>query len=130
MFCKVYEYAPLTISTNEEYNEWEETVMEKYSGLSWMKNIYWKLNEISCVLVLRNKAWFKAAEPIVTKIWNIIQNEKVNGYEHRGPNKRSIGNKFNKQNENDKDIEKKCLIDVKQLFSISNENENINTDII
>ena len=102
--------------------------MEKYSGLSWMKNIYWKLNEISCVLVLRNKAWFKAAEPIVTEIWNIIQDEKVNGYEHRAPNKRPIGNKFNKQNENDN--EKKCLIDVKELFSISNENENINTDII
>ena len=125
-----YEYAPLTISTNEEYNEWEETIMEKYSDLSWMKNIYWKLNEISCVLVLRNKAWFKAAEPIVTEIWNIIQDEKVNGYEHRAPNKRPIGNKFNKQNENDN--EKKCLIDVKQLLPISNENknknENINTD--
>ena len=125
-----YEYMPLTISTNEEFNQWEEMIMEKYSDLSWMKNMYWKLNEISCVLILRNKAWFKAAEPIVTELWNTIQQEKVNGYDHRAPNKRSISNKFNKYNENNN--EKKCLIDVKQLFSISNENENdiINTEII
>jgi len=117
-----YEYAPLTISTINEFNQWEEMVMDKYSGLSWMKNIYWKLNELSCVLVLRNKSWFSASKPIVTELWNTIQDEKINGYDHRAPNKRTGYNKIDKYNNDNYNVnkdEKKCLINVKQLFSSS-----------
>ena len=50
--------------------------MEKNISLEWFKNIYWKLDEFSCILVLRNKYWFKNAIPILQSIWNTIQIEK------------------------------------------------------
>ena len=30
-------------------------MMEKNKSKLWLKNIYWRLEEVSCVLVLRNK---------------------------------------------------------------------------
>jgi putative phage-type endonuclease len=84
-----YEYAPIQLASEDSLNEWVTLTMEKNENLSWMKNIYWKLDELSCVLVLRNKLWFKAAKPILDEFWEIIKKEKQNGcYEHRAPNKR------------------------------------------
>lgn len=82
-----YEYAPLSCS-EEEYEKWEADIMEKNSNLSWMKNLYWYLDEISCVLVLRNKEWFQAAIPTIENTWKIIEKERVTGYKHRGPRAR------------------------------------------
>jgi len=54
----------------------------------WIKNIYWKLEKLSCVLVLRNKEWFKNNVEQIEKIWKIIEEERITGYEHRAPNKK------------------------------------------
>ena len=84
-----YEYAPIKLNTEEDLNEWITITMEKNENLSWMKNIYWKLDELSCVLVLRNKLWFQYAKPILDEFWKIIETEKESGcVEHRAPNKR------------------------------------------
>jgi hypothetical protein len=53
-----------------------------------MKFIYWKLDVFSCVLVLRNKDWFKNNIPQLEKVWKIIEQERVTGYEHRAPVKK------------------------------------------
>lgn len=53
-----------------------------------MKTIYWKLEVISCVLILRNKEWFKSKIGQLENVWNIIEAERVTGYEHRAPAKR------------------------------------------
>jgi putative phage-type endonuclease len=82
-----YEYAPLTMSKND-FAAWEEMVMMKHENDMWVKNIYWYLDELSCVLVLRNKFWFKNAIPILDEIWKTIEYEKINGYQHRSPNKK------------------------------------------
>ena len=82
-----YEYAPFMCS-QQEFLEWEKETMKKYNELTWMKNIYWKLQEISCVLVLRNKNWFQSTLPILEEFWNIIEREKQTGYEHRAPKKK------------------------------------------
>jgi putative phage-type endonuclease len=82
-----YEYAPLEIS-EKAFENWQSNIMEKHKNATWIKNIYWKLDEFSCILVLRNKLWFKHALPEIEKIWNIIQIEKENGYAHRAPKKR------------------------------------------
>jgi putative phage-type endonuclease len=80
-----YEYAPLILSDTQE---WEEENMEKYKHLTWIKNIYWKLDQLSCVLVLRNKLWFSSALNELKDIWNIIEYEKNTGdYILRGPKK-------------------------------------------
>jgi len=111
----LYEYAPLDLSP-EEFTIWEEDIMEKHTDITWMKNIYWKLAEISCVLVLRNKLWFKSAEPILNEFWKTIEYEKINGYEHRAPNKKTkIMNKEIPFNEFSKN---KCLINVTNLFNV------------
>jgi hypothetical protein len=39
--------------------------------------------------VLRNKEWFKNNVKALEKVWKIIEEERVSGYEHRAPVKRS-----------------------------------------
>ena len=52
--------------------------------------LYWKLEKISCALVSRNEEWFKANVPEMENIWKIIEHERINGYSHRQPNRRSV----------------------------------------
>ena len=85
----LYEYAPLDLSV-EDLALWQEEMMEKNKEMNWLKNIYWKLDEISCVFVLRNKRWFQAAAlPQLEAIWQTIETEKTAGYSHRAPKKNS-----------------------------------------
>jgi hypothetical protein len=50
---------------------------------------YWYLNEVSCVIIPRNRAWFQAALPRFQDIWATIERERVSGYDHRLPKKRA-----------------------------------------
>ena len=95
----IYEYHDFGL-TLEEINIWEQNIMLKYPECSWIQTIYWKLSEISCILVLRNKLWFKYAQPYIELLWNIVEKEKNLDYSHRAPKKRA---KIHK-NEIDKDI--------------------------
>jgi len=87
-----YEYMPLNIWTPDDVSKWEETTIHKFEtepyNYIFMKFIYWKLEKLSCVLVLRNKDWFKNNIGQLEKVWNIIENERVTGYEHRAPMKK------------------------------------------
>lgn len=110
----VYEYATINQSL-VELSIWQDTMMEKNSNLTWIKNIYWKLDQLSCVLVLRNKLWFSYAEDEIKKIWEIIETEKINGYEHRGAkkiNKKSTTKQAMKDNIFDIDMPVKCVINI------------------
>jgi len=84
----VYHYAPLYL-TRKEYDTWCEEIIDKNTDLVWIRNIYWYLHQYSCVLVLRNDAWFKNAIPQIEKVWNIILQERESGFEHRAPKKRA-----------------------------------------
>jgi len=84
----IYEYAPIGLSS-EEYNIWESEVMKKHENDSWIKNIYWRLDELSCVLVLRNKMWFDFAIQKMQTLWDIVLKERLEGYEHRAPKRRT-----------------------------------------
>jgi putative phage-type endonuclease len=103
-----YEYAPLNV-TKAALTAWEAAMMEKHHNDMWCKNIYWWLDELSCVLVLRNKFWFKAAVPILTDVWKTIEHEKVHGYEHRSPNKKV------KMDSAPNILSGKCLIDLSAM---------------
>jgi len=120
-----YEYAPLEIS-EKSFEIWQDKIMDKHKDSTWIKNIYWKLDEVSCVLVLRNKLWFNYALPEIEQCWNLIQNEKINGYQHRAPKRK--GKKDDKDNSKVKVIKKNeeqediniesqgtCFIDVNTL---------------
>lgn len=84
----VYYYAPLYL-TRKEYDTWCEEIIDKHTDLVWIKNIYWYLDQYSCVLVLRNDIWFQNAIPQIEKVWNIILRERETGFAHRAPKKRS-----------------------------------------
>lgn len=108
----MYIYPPLNL-TEIEFNEWEETTMNKYNEYVWIRNIYWNLEDVSCVLVLRNKLWFNHAIHVLNDIWNIIKREKIEGFEHRAP-KRKITKKNNELYDNI-EIKNKCFINISTL---------------
>ena len=88
-----YVYKPLTLTNNEDIIVWEEKNIELYQSDKYnyvfIKYIYWKLEILSCVLVLRNKTWFENNIKSIAQVWKIIENERVTGYEHRAPKKRA-----------------------------------------
>ena len=87
-----YIYKPLKITCYTDIDNWEEEMIEKYESeeynMLWITNHYWKLEKLSCVLILRNKKWFQDNIEQLGKVWDIILKERETGYEHRAPNKR------------------------------------------
>jgi hypothetical protein len=58
-----YVYKPLNIVSQKDTDVWELEMISLYQSekynYTFIKYIYWKLEKLSCVLVLRNKEWFK-----------------------------------------------------------------------
>ena len=83
---------PLNLWTPDEVSNWEENIVSKYEcepyNYTFLKFIYWKLEKLSCVLILRNRDWFKNNVIQLEKVWKIIEEERVTGYEHRAPIKK------------------------------------------
>ena len=90
----IYEYAPLNL-TEKEFDKWYDECMDKNKNLTWIRNIYWKVDTFSCVLVTRNKKWFESKIDTVTEFWNTILKERKTGYEHRKPKSREKKKKVN-----------------------------------
>ena len=87
----IYIYKPL--NTDEiEFEKFESQKIQEMelNNITWIKNIYWKLETYSCVLVKRNHRWFQDNISEIQDIWNIIKRERVSGYTNRAPNKRII----------------------------------------
>lgn len=88
-----YSYKPLNIVHNDDIKFWEETELEKYEtepyNYTFLRFIYWKLEKLSCVLVLRNREWFKNNVGQLEKVWKTIEQERITGYEHRAPSKKN-----------------------------------------
>jgi len=87
-----YEYMPLNLWTRDDVSNWENDIVQKYESepykYTFLKFIYWKLEKLSCVLVSRNKEWFKNNVGQLEKVWKIIEKERITGYDHRAPVKR------------------------------------------
>jgi hypothetical protein len=65
-------------------------MIEKYNNQGeWFKNIYWKLEVFSCVLVKRNREWFNTAINYLDELWKIVCEERQTGeFVKRAPKKR------------------------------------------
>jgi putative phage-type endonuclease len=76
-----YEYPPFTLNVihSNEYVNWTNTQLIKNSSKSYVSNIYWKLEVVSCILVLRNNLWFKNALPYIEIFWNNLVVERDSG---------------------------------------------------
>ena len=87
-----YEYMPLNIWTPNDVSSWEESIVAKYEShpynYAFLKFIYWKLEKLSCVLVQRNRDWFKNNVGQLDKVWKTIEQERITGYDHRAPVKK------------------------------------------
>jgi hypothetical protein len=84
-----YAYMPLTVWLPQDVEKWEEETIQTYQSepynYTFMKFIYWRLDKMSCVLVLRNKEWFKNNIRQLEKVWKTIEEERITGYQHRAP---------------------------------------------
>ena len=88
-----YIYAPFMLNDldSEEYKIWEDEEKEKNKDLELIARLYWKLVKISCVLVLRNKLWFKKVQPMIEIFWNNLVKERESGeYKERIKKKRKL----------------------------------------
>lgn len=92
----IYIYKPLHLIYDEEVSQWEEETINLYESelyqYSFTKYIYWKLEQLSCVLVLRNRDWFKNNIGQLENVWKIVEEERITGFQHRAP-KNSLSKK-------------------------------------
>lgn len=86
----IYHYMPFGGNVDDWITTQKDSETQK-----WFKNIYWKLEVFSCVLVKRNKEWFNRAINHIEDLWRIICEERQTGeYIKRAPKKRIYhGNK-------------------------------------
>lgn len=87
-----YVYGPLSLTSMDDYEKWNDETMDKNTDKMWLKNIFWRLDEVSVVLVVRNRNWFEGAVSEFDNVWKTIVTERETGYEHRAPNKRARTN--------------------------------------
>jgi hypothetical protein len=84
-----YIYKIVDVIDRKKIIAWEDETMEQNEKTRvWIKTIYWKLEEMSCVLIQRNKTWFQTNIGQIEKVWRIIEEERITGYEHRAPKRR------------------------------------------
>jgi len=89
-----YVYKPIEYKKQSDIDEWENNTLETYENepynYIYMKTIYWKLEVLSCILVLRDRNWFKNNICQLGDVWKIVEKERITGYEHRAPKKRKM----------------------------------------
>jgi len=86
-----YVYMPLSVPLDkhsvEFWTDEQRKNMIPENKVLFARN-YWYLDQISCVLIQRNREWFATAVPIIQQVWDTIVKERVEGYEHRASKKR------------------------------------------
>lgn len=91
-----YVYMPFSIKTEFELNQWlDETMIDA----NWIKNVFWKLDVYSCVLIKRKSEWFSHALPQLQEIWTTICAERIGDYSLRAPKKRNTKMDINKMDD-------------------------------
>ena len=87
----IYRYMPLNINIEPDaIQQWINTTKADASNSNQFlfTTIYWYLDEMSCVLIERNRKWFATAVTQIQAVWETILLERSTGYEHRAPKKR------------------------------------------
>jgi hypothetical protein len=100
-----YEHKPLEMNEMEYTNKWVPMITKKHKELGHylVHTYYWKLKELSCVLVIRNKVWFELNIKNFNETWDTILKERKTGYAHRAPKKKVSPETLNGS---------RCLIDL------------------
>ena len=113
-----YEYMPLNCWAPDDVANWEDAMVHKYESepynYTFVKFLYWKLEKMSCVLVLRSRDWFVKNVGQLEKVWKTIEQERITGYEHRAPVKREKKEQSAKYSTNDSNKDT-CFLKVIKL---------------
>ena len=122
-----YLYKPLDMIEPSLILKWEETMLDLYQSdkynYTYIKFIYWKLDQMSCVLVPRNRQWFEDNIWELEELWNIVLEERVSGFEHRAPNRKTKINAFDLLgNTQQSKTQSKCLLKFNNVVKIDNVN--------
>ena len=88
-----YVYSRMDMTMDKDtVDKWIRAETDSKCGkYSLFNKRFWYLDEYSCVLVKRNKLWFRKAVPKIKDVWDTIIKERENGFEHRATKKRSLG---------------------------------------
>lgn len=95
-----YVYAPFMLNNleSEDYNKWLKEEEEKNIDKEFIDYIYWKIEKISCILVMRNKFWFDSIINDIEYFWKVIEKERADdSYKERIKNKRKLELKDNRE---------------------------------
>jgi putative phage-type endonuclease len=89
-FKPFYVYYDITLDMDKEsIDQWIESSQKLHADTRVLiKQSYYYLHELSCVLVKRNTPWFNSGIHLITDIWDTVIKERVSGYEHRRPKSR------------------------------------------
>ena len=134
-----YEYVPFNVVdfSSNEYKIWFENINNNNikNNNIFDKFIYWRLDVISCILILRNKLWFNKIVPLIDNFWNNLLEEKhTEKYKDRIKKKRKLEREDNRVRNGFS--QQGCLIDIdlnnKQILNEEKEPNNyvinVNTD--
>ena len=82
-----YVYKPMSVKTYVDFEKWEEKEMQRLEsiGYNWIKNLYWRIDCFSCVLIKRNTKWFNENLHFLEELWKTVEYERIHGYQHRAP---------------------------------------------
>ena len=119
-----YVYKPLDITHPDDIIKWEESMLDLYQSdkynYIYIKFIYWKLDQMSCVLVCRNRQWFEDNIWELEELWNTVVLERVSGFEHRAPNRKTKINAFDLlgNTQSQSKSQSKCLLKFNNVVKI------------
>ena len=78
---------------------------------------------MSCVLVCRNRQWFEDNIAELKSLWDTVVLERVSGFEHRAPNRKTKNNAFDILQQSQSQSQKpqsKCLLKFNNIVKIDN----------
>lgn len=78
----VDEYPPWLLA-GAALEEWESDTAARHPPHAWLETRYWRLQQVSCVLIPRNPLWFSAALPELRRFWDAVLSERASGREHK-----------------------------------------------
>lgn len=85
-----YVYMPIDHPTDMmSVEQWIQRQKLERPEENCIHTTYWYLDQYSCVFVPRNRAWFSSVLPQITDCWRTIERERMEGYEHRAPMKKT-----------------------------------------
>jgi len=71
-----YEYKPFHITDEDNWIEQTMDKVQQNPNKTWIKQVYWYLDEVSCVYVRRNKDWFNSIFSYIELCWKSVEKKR------------------------------------------------------